>query len=115
MENVMAGINDEELGSLSLEVMDYASNVSEILDRIDACMDKLSTYYQGTPCRKIMERYREMQLSYQTIKNNIVSYSDDFVTLINKMHENDQYLSGLFQGFTEDTRNQIRNNHFSLK
>lgn len=115
MENVIAGINDGELGSLSLEVMDYASNISEILDRIDACMDRLPSYYQGPPCRKIMERYKEVQSSYQTIKDNIVSYSDDFVTLINKMHENDQYLSELFKGLTSDTRNKIRNNHFSLK
>lgn len=114
MNEVMTGIRESELGALGLEVMDYASRISEIFDRIDACMDRLPVCYQGPPCQKIMERYRLIQASYPMVKENIASYSDDFITLINKVRENDKYLAGLFEGFTSDTNAQIRRK-FSLK
>ncbi len=115
MKEVIAGIEEGELGALSLEVMDYASRISDIFDRIDACMDKLPSCYQGPPCRKIMDRYRAIQASYPMVKENITSYSDDFITLIKKMRENDKYLAGLYQGLTNDTNAQIRTENFSLK
>lgn len=115
MEEVIAGINDEELNSLSLEVLDRADMISEIFDKIDACMERLPACYQGEPCKRLLERYGALKSSYPIIKGNIVSYSDDFITLINKMHENDKYLSGLFQGYTNDISSQIKTDNFNLR
>ena len=83
-------------------MLDYKERVSRIFDRIDSVMNRLESCFQGPPCNKIMERYQAVQAAYPVAEGNLVSYSDDFITLINRMRENDKYLSGLFQGFTED-------------
>ena len=114
MERVIAGIHEGELGSLSNEVLDYADRMSDIFDRIDACMDRLPACYKGEPCNKLMERYRTLHSSYLTIHDNVKSYADDFVTLINKMRVNDKYLSSLFQEFTNQRNHQIKTEHFTF-
>ena len=108
MKDVVAGINEDELSNLSLEVIDYADRISEIFDKIDACMDKLPTHYQGETCSSIINFYNELTPYYSIIKDNIISYSDDFIELIKKMQDNDKYLVSLFQNYTDDTIKKIK-------
>lgn len=108
MDNVVAGINEEDLSSLSLEVLDYADRISEIFDRIDSCMDKLPNYYQGLPCQELIDFYNELSPYYSIIKDNIISYSEDFIKLIKKMQDNDKCLVTLFQNYTDDAKNKIK-------
>lgn len=108
MKDVVAGINEDELSNLSLEVLDYADRISEIFDKIDAFMDRLPSYYQGESCSALINYYKELTPYYSIIKNNIVSYSDDFIELIRKMQDNDKYLVTLFQNYTDDTINKIK-------
>ena len=114
MENVVAGIHEHNLGALSLEIEDYATRIAEIFDRMDACMEKLPTCYQGPPCKTIINRYGSVQAHYPTVIDNIKSYSKDLLTLINKMRANDQYLTSLFEEYTADTKNRIKNEKFDL-
>lgn len=106
MIDAVAGINEEELNSLSLEIIDRKDRISEILEKINACMGRLEDCYQGPPYDKIMQYYEELSASYPTIKENIKSYSDDFQALINKMHENEKLLAGLFQDLTDEVNKQ---------
>lgn len=115
MIDAVAGINEEELNSLSLEIIDRKDRISEILEKINACMGRLEDCYQGPPYDKIMQYYEELSSSFPTIKDNIKSYSDDLQTLITKMHENDQYLAGLFQDLTDDVVRQTNSNNFTLE
>ena len=115
MIDAVAGINEEELNSLSLEIIDRKDRISEILEKINACMGRLEDYYQGPPYDKIMQYYEELSSSFSTIKENIKSYSDDLQTLITKMHENDRYLAGLFQDLTDDVVRQTNSNNFTLE
>ena len=108
MKDVAAGINEDELSSLSLEVIDYADRISEIFDKIDSCMEKLPMHYQGQPCSELVNFYNELTPFYSIIKDNIISYSDDFIELIKKMQDNDKYLVTLFQNYTDDTMNKIK-------
>lgn len=108
MDDVIAGINEDELGNLSLEVIDYADRISEIFDRIDTCMERLPLHYEGTPCTEIMNFYNKLTPFYGIIKNNILSYSDDFIELIRKMQDNDKYLAKLFQTYTDETINKTK-------
>lgn len=112
---VVAGIQETELGALSIEVLDYVERVSDILNRIDSCMEQLPACYQGSPCTKLVNRYQAIQAQYPLLKDNLKSYSDDFITLIKKMRENDKYLSSLFQEFTSDLHNEVKINQFDLK
>lgn len=108
VKDLISGINEDELGSLSLEVLDYSDRISEIFDKIDDCMEKLPNYYQGQSCKEIINLYEELRLYYPTIKENIISYSEDFIQLIKKMQENDKYLVTLFQNYTDETINKIK-------
>lgn len=115
MQEIVTGVNEEELRVLSAEIIDRADRISEILDRVDACMDGLRGCYKGQPVDEILSRYNDLRASYGTVKANIMSYADDFTTLMTKVRENDKYLSHLFEGLTSDTQNQIRANNFSIK
>lgn len=103
MSNVVAGINEGELSNLSIEVQDYADRISEIFDKMDLCMEKLPNQYKGLPCEKVISLYEELRQNYESVKNNIISYSDDLTELIRKMQTNDKYLTGLFQNYTDET------------
>lgn len=108
MNDVIAGINEEDLSSLSLEVLDYADRISEIFDKMDTCMNKLPNHYQGSPCKELIDFYNELSTYYPVIKKNIISYSDDFIALIQKMQDNDKYLTTLFQDYTDNTKEKIK-------
>lgn len=108
MGNLISGINEDDLSTLSLEVLDYADRISEIFDKIDALVEQLPNNYSGEPCREIIEYYMDLKLNYAKIRQNIISYSEDFVELIKKMQENDKYITTLFQEFTDETKNQIK-------
>ena len=114
MDKVVAGIKDKELNELSLEVIKYRDRISDLFEKVDACLERLQSCYAGEPSEKIAAYAEDLHLSFSAAKDNIKSYSDDFTTLIRKMRENDQYLSGLFQEFTEERVTQLLNNDFSL-
>lgn len=103
MGDLILAINEDDLSTLSLEVLDYADRISEIFDKIDEAMDQLSNHYQGLPAVEIMNHYKELAAYYTIFKENIVTYSDDFVELIKKMREMDKDVTKMVQGFTEDT------------
>lgn len=108
MNDFVTGINEEELSSLTIEILDYADRISDIFDRLDFCISKLPMHYQGSSCTEIINYYRGLEENYLIIKNNVISYSDDLTTLIKKVHENDKYISSLFRNYTEDTKYKIR-------
>lgn len=108
MKDIVAGINEDELSNLSLEILDYVDRISSIFDKIDLCMEKLPNHYQGEPSDAIIRYYNELTPYYGVIKDNLRSYSDDFMELIKKMQDNDKYLVTLFQNYTDETRNKIK-------
>lgn len=106
--NILEGINEDELSNLSIEILDYVDRISEIFVKLDTCMEKLSSCYNSEACNKILDYYENLRLYYNSIKNNIISYSDDFICLIKKMRENDKYLTKLFNDYTVDTKEKIK-------
>ena len=108
MKDFVTGIRENELSSLSIEILDYSDRISEIFDKLDSCISKLPTYYQDPACTKLINYYRGLSKNYSTIKKNLMSYSDDLTTLIKKVRENDKYAASLFQNYTEETKNKIK-------
>lgn len=106
--DIVAGINEDELSSLSLEILDYSDRISEILDKIDSCMDKLPNHYKGSPCTVLINQYNELKPYFSIIKNNIISYSDDLIALIKKMQDNDKTLTTLFQNYTDGAKDKLK-------
>ena len=106
MKDVLVGINEDELSNLSLEIIDYADKISEIFDRITECVDRVRGQYDGEPVGKIINNYQNLAEYCPVIKDNIISYSDDLIALIKKMHENDKSLVTLFQEYTDEAINK---------
>lgn len=106
MDELIVGINEDEVGNLSIEILDYADNISELFNKIDLCMDRLPNYYKGDACSSILQYYRDLAAYYPIIKNNIVSYSDDLIELVKKVQDGDKEITKLFQEFTDDTKNK---------
>lgn len=108
MSNVVAAINEAELGELSLDILNYIDRISVIFDKIDTCMEKLPNHYKGPSSRELLKLYQEFKIYRPIMKSNLISYSDDFIELIKKMKENDKYLVTLFQNFADETTNKAK-------
>lgn len=104
MNDIVVGINESRLSELALEITDYNDRISEIFDNIDSLMRKLPNSYQGKPCTDLMNYYTSLASSYGPIKQNIKSYSDDLISLIRKLKENDARLAVLFDDLTAETQ-----------
>ena len=114
MERVISGINEGELNALSMEVLNHRDNISEIFEKVDACIDRLQAVYRGQPCNGIIGYYNQIKPSFATTKENIRSYSDDLLMLIEKIKENADYLSGLFDDLTNRVKHEIKYNEFTI-
>ena len=116
-KEVAAGINDEELTSLSEEILKYVDNISSILERLDRSIERLPGCYRGEASDKLMRRYSEIESSFSVLESNLRSYSEDLKALIVKMKEGDQSLSRIFQEATNDAQGRLRaaESDFNLK
>lgn len=106
MQNENSGIREDELGTLSLEVLDYADKMSEFFEKMNVCMEKLPMYYHGPACKKLLEYYKNLQNKFPIVRENIKSYSDDLATVVVKMRENDRYISSLFINAIAEMRHE---------
>ncbi|MBQ6841579.1 MAG: hypothetical protein IJO63_05670 [Bacilli bacterium] len=100
--DVVTGINEEELKELCLEVMDYSERIMGIFDKVDEEFELLKGNMVCNSYDQLMNSYRTFRANYLVVKNNINSYSDDFIALIQKLQENAKYLSTMFVNATED-------------
>lgn len=107
MDEVVGGIRETDLGTLSFEILDYADRIMDIFLKIDNKMESLSDYYQGDSFDELNEYYSLLKSNYDAVKSNIVSYSDDLVELIRKMHETDSRIANIFEEFSKDTNNNL--------
>ncbi len=109
--NQLSGINEPDLGTLSIEILDYADKVSEIFEKIDSEIFSLTNYYKGTSSNKIIEAYDGFRKNYQTIKENIISYSDDLNSLLTHSKDNEKYFASLFTNLSLETNanNNMKN------
>lgn len=103
-DNIIGAIREEELGSLSMEVLDYAERIALLFESIDEKFNSVADYYDSESYVKLMESYNEFRKSYAVVKSNIESYSDDFIRLISKMHEGMDDVSLMFEKYTEDRK-----------
>lgn len=92
-DHVLNGIQESKLQELSVEILDYRDKISELFNKLDSCIEKLPNSYRGKPSVKIIEKYEQIKLSCPTIKASLKNYADDLSFLIQKMHENDQFIS----------------------
>lgn len=82
--NVVAGINQEGLHSLCLEIVDYKEKINTALQNITDSYQEATNYLTGGLKAELDSKYNNLKKSYPTIVSNIDSYIDEFNTLITK-------------------------------
>ena len=102
--NFLNAIREEELSALSMEILDYFEKVADLLDHADKEMNSLPSYFQEASCGVLMEHYHDFRSHYATIKDNIKSYSEELITLMQRMKENDHYLAQMFANYTSEKK-----------
>ena len=108
MDSGVIGINEDELSNLALEISDYSDRISEIFDKIDVQMERVSNNYQGPSSDAIINYYKELKPRYEIVKNNINGYSEDLIALIRKMKENEKFLVSLFEDATAEAKSKVK-------
>lgn len=105
----VTGIREQELKDLAIEIMNYADDISDILNKYDNKFYELDNYYEGKSYDELKSYYGAVRDQYRIVKANIISYSDDFIALIEKMHEGATTLTKLFNQFEQDTKDKTKN------
>lgn len=107
--DVLLGIHETRLQELSVEVLDYKDKLSELFDKLDACIDRLPNRYRGKPSEKIMEKYEAIKLNYPNVKASIKNCADDLSFLVLKMQQNDKDWATIFEQSSIETHKDIAN------
>ena len=102
--NFLNAIREEELSAFSMEILDYFEKVADLLDNTDKEMNSLAPYFQEASYGVLMERYDNFRGNYVAIKDNIKSYSEELITLMQRMKENDHYLAQMFANYTSEKK-----------
>lgn len=114
MDNTQFGIKEEELKALSLEILSKSDKLSEIFEKISNRMSDLETHYHGEPSVKIKEYYQSIKNSYEIVRKNLNTYSEDLAFLIEKAKANDKELGNQLTESIE-LLNQENRKDFSLR
>ncbi len=108
MTDVVAGIKEEELRSLSLEILSYRDIISIVLSEIHFMIKSLDNYYQGPPCKKILAKYDDLSDQYPVLGSNLKNYSKDLQAVIKKMHAGEKKLSSSLNKSTSEFQEEIK-------
>lgn len=105
--NSVFGINEDNLSNLCFEIEDKVEIISELFDKMDLCVEKISLNYKDSSCTELVNYYNNLKKSFPIIKSNLLSYSSDFIQLIKKSKENETYISSLFKEAIEENAKAI--------
>ncbi len=105
-EDVELAINEEDLSTLAMDILTISEDVTDIFSKIDAKMDSLKNCYESDEYSALMTKYRDFKKNYSIVKDNIVSYSDDLIAVINKVRTGDRTIAFLIDSITEDTKDK---------
>lgn len=96
MPNVINQINQDELEQLAIELIDYADDIGDLFNQINQKMSLINSYLSGDSLAQINNNYSFFKNNFKTAKENILSYSNDLIALIQKMKDGQLDLAKLF-------------------
>ena len=83
------GINVQKINALRQELLDYAENVSAILNTIESEYEKVKNSIEGPSAEVISNKYLDIANYYETIKANVT----DLGNVVSAYDNQDQELS----------------------
>lgn len=102
--DLIEAVNERDLDSLVVEVLDFLDHYSEIFNKIDNEVYTLPEHYKGPSCDEFIKSYNEFRKNYCIFLNNVKSYSEDLTELSIKMKENINYLAELYKKYADEIR-----------
>lgn len=90
MPDLEIAMNEENLAELSFEVEDYVDRISEIFEKYNIAISKLSINYKSEACQKILNYYEEIKKTFPIVKNNIKKYAEDYRNVIRILKSEDK-------------------------
>lgn len=107
-EEISLWINEENLGSFAMNLLTASEDITEIFSSIDKKMEALKLCFDGKEYDHLMAKYRDFRKNYPVVKNNIVSYSDDLIALINKVRAGDKDIAFIIDKLTKYANEQAK-------
>ena len=83
-------MNEEDLAELSFEVEDYVDRISEIFEKYNIAISRLSINYKSEACQKILNYYEEIKKTFPIVKSNIKKYAEDYRNVIRVLKSEDK-------------------------
>jgi hypothetical protein len=109
-DDLAAEINENGLSELSLEIIDYADWAYSSLSSLNGKFEALKSCYDCAAYQTMKGQYDLIKKNYSVIKKNIISYSDDLISLVQKMKEGQRKIVRIINETTADVNaksNQI--------
>ena len=97
-------INEEELSELAIDIIDFNDEIAELFSSIDGKMSELKSYFDCSKYYTLLNSYNEFKKNYAVVKQNILTYSDDLIAVINKFKSGDKDVSLVVAGDYEDVK-----------
>lgn len=115
--DLFIGINEGELGEIAIDFVNFNDELSEIFSSIDSKMIELKGAFNSKEYQSLLSQYNDFKKNYSIVKNNINSYSDDLVAIINKVRIGDSNIASLLETKSNDVLDQaklINNNNWEV-
>ena len=101
--DIQLAIREDDLSTFAMDLLTISEDISDLFSSVDSKMDNLKNYFDGSKYDLLMDSYRSFRKNYTVVKNDIVSYSDDLIAVINKVRSGDNDIAFLINQITEDT------------
>ena len=108
-------INENDLAALSFEVEDFVDRISDLFQRYDIAMNKLSACYKSDGCKSICSYYDSIKKYFPIVKKNIRSYSKDYQELIKILKSEDRKFSGILEDKASNIARKAANAYVDKK
>jgi len=102
MSDVEAAIREDELTELSVSIMETADKISIIFDKIEKEISNLSSYLSCDALSKIVAEYEGLSNNFNIIPKNINTYSEDLISVMNKMRSGMKNISISFESKSQE-------------
>lgn len=90
--NIQYALNENAVNNIIMETLNIAEEIKSIFNKMDATILKVEKCYTGSSSTKLQTKYASFRDNYQTIIDNILSYSTDMSSLKKKYRMKEEVL-----------------------
>lgn len=97
-------IREDELSELAIDIIDFNDEIADLFSSIDTKMADLKTFYNCSKYYSLLSSYNEFKKNYAVVKQNITTYSEDLIAVINRFKSGDSDVSLTVEGDSIDVK-----------